>query len=194
MDMTCYKFTDSKHQTYGQTQWRPGVTHSGTGQGGLCGPGWIHAYTDPDLAVLFAPANVDFKNPVLWRCEGIGESRTDGLKIGYQSLTTLEIIPTPEWTTEDRVKFAIYCALEVYKKESFVRWAKRWLSGKGRSAEAAWAETWGAPPIAAAALWSAWEMARAQAARAARKVAWVTVAKSIDFIAIVKKVKGANHD
>ena len=38
-----YKLTDSRGKTWGDTQWGPGVSHSGTGEGELCGSGWIHA-------------------------------------------------------------------------------------------------------------------------------------------------------
>ena len=34
-----YKLTDGDGQTRGGTQWGPGVSHSGTGEGELCGPG-----------------------------------------------------------------------------------------------------------------------------------------------------------
>ena len=50
--ITLYKLTDGDGQTRGGTQWGPGVSHSGTGKGELCGPGWIHAYEHPLIAVL----------------------------------------------------------------------------------------------------------------------------------------------
>ena len=117
--MKAFKLTDENGQTHGQTQWGPGATHSGTGKGApLCGPGWIHFYDDPLLAVFLNPIHAGFSNPRLWECEVSGEIRNDqGLKFGAQTLTTLrEITPVPEVTLEHRVRFAIFCALEVCKE------------------------------------------------------------------------------
>lgn len=63
--MRLYKLTNQNGQTYNQTQWGENVSHSGTGQGELCGPGWIHAYTSPLLATLFNPIHAAFSNPQL---------------------------------------------------------------------------------------------------------------------------------
>lgn len=41
--MKLYKLTDSHGRTYNDTQWGPGVTHEASGEGELCGPGWLHA-------------------------------------------------------------------------------------------------------------------------------------------------------
>jgi hypothetical protein len=44
---TLYKLTDKDGRTRGDTKWGEGATHTTDGQGDLCGPGWLHAYTDP---------------------------------------------------------------------------------------------------------------------------------------------------
>ena len=134
-----YKLTDENGQTRNRTQWGPGVSHSGTGEGKLCGPGWIHYYDDPLLAVLMNPVHADFENPKLWEATAGGEVKSDnGLKFGCRTLTTIREIPLPEITVEQRVRFAILCAMEVCKLPEFAKWADNWLSGKDRSKESAW--------------------------------------------------------
>jgi hypothetical protein len=170
--ITLYKLTDGDGQTRGGTQWGPGVSHSGTGEGELCGPGWIHAYEHPLIAVLLNPIHADFKTPRLWEAEGEVGLRDGQIKCGCKTLTTVREIPLPAITTEMRVRFAILCAKEVCACRSWNAWADRWLSGEDRSeaaaedaAEAAWA--------AQAASWAAYAAARAaaEAARAARAAA-----------------------
>ena len=132
--MKLYKLTDSNGCTRNNTQWGPGITHRGTGKGDLCGPGWIHTYTHPLLAVLLNPIHANFNEPRLWEAEGeIG--REDELKIGCVALTTIKEIEIPKVTTEQRIAFGILCVLEVYKGKipKWERWAEDWLSGRNRS-------------------------------------------------------------
>ena len=74
-----YKLTDENGQTRGGTQWGPGVSHSGTGCGGLCSPGWIHAYEHPLVAVLLNPIHGKFRQPRMWEAEGEIALRDGGL-------------------------------------------------------------------------------------------------------------------
>ena len=129
-----YKLTNRNYETKNKTKWGEGVSHSGTGKGPLCSVGWIHAYTNPLLAVLLNPIHADVVDPVLWEAEGEISLTDHGLKVGCKTLTTIRVIELPQITTEQRVKFALLCALEVYHEEKFVAWAQDWLSGKGRSA------------------------------------------------------------
>jgi hypothetical protein len=124
-------------QTRGGTQWGPGVSHSGTGEGELCGPGWIHAYEHPLIAVLMNPIHANFQTPRLWEAEGEVGLRDGQLKCGCKTLTTVREIPLPAVTTEMRVRFAILCAKEVCACLSWNAWADRWLSGEDRSEAAA---------------------------------------------------------
>ena len=130
---TLYKLTDKNGQTRNETQWGEGVTHETNGAGELCGPGWLHAYLSPELAVLLNPIHGDFRNPILWEAEGkIGKS--DGqLKVGTTKLTTVRKLELIVPTTDQRVTFAIRCALEVFSEPGFVSWAEGWLSGADRS-------------------------------------------------------------
>jgi hypothetical protein len=176
-----YKLTDRDGQTWGGTQWGPGISHSGTGEGELCGPGWIHAYEHPLIAVLMNPIHANFQNPRLWEAEGEVALRDGQLKCGCKTLTTVREIPLPKITTEMRVRFAIMCAKEVCAYPAWNAWADRWLSGEDRSeaaaAKAEWA-AWAAGAASAAyrsaraAAWAAAEAAEAWAARAAEAAAY----------------------
>jgi len=173
-----YKLTDSCGKTRNGTQWGPGVSHSGTGEGELCRPGWIHAYEHPLVAVLMNPTHADFKNPRLWEAEGKIAIRDGQLKCGCKTLTTVREIPLPAVTTEMRVRFAILCAKEVCASyRAWNAWADKWLSGEDRSEAAAWAAAWAAAEAAwaaAEAAWAAAAWASAWAARAALEAAWAS--------------------
>jgi hypothetical protein len=155
-----YKLTDGDGKTRNGTQWGPGISHSGTGKGGLCGPGWIHAYEHPLIAVLMNPIHANFQNPRLWEAEGEVGLRDGQLKCGCKTLTTVREIPLPSITTEMRVRFAILCAKEVCAYPAWNAWADRWLSGEDRTQAAARAAE------------AAREAREARAARAARAAAW----------------------
>ena len=170
-----YKLTDGDGQTRGGTQWGPGVSHSGTGKGGLCGPGWIHAYEHPLIAVLMNPIHANFKNPRLWEAKGEVGLRDGQLKCGCKTLTTVREIPLPEITAEMRVRFAILCAKEVCADLSWNAWADKWLSGEDRSVEAAKAAAWASYDAAA---WAAEAVAEAayRPSWAAKAAAWAAEA------------------
>jgi hypothetical protein len=162
-----YKLTDSCGKTWNDTQWGPGVSHSGTGEGELCGPGWIHAYEHPLVAVLMNPIHANFKNPRLWEAEGEIAIRDGQIKCGCKTLTTVREIPLPAITTEMRVRFGILCAKEECADLSWNAWADKWLSGEDRTQAAAEA--------AASAAWAA-QAAEAAAYRSARAAAWAAEA------------------
>jgi hypothetical protein len=158
--------------------------------GPLCGPGWIHFYDDPLLAVFLNPVHADFSNPRLWECEVSGEIRNDrGLKFGAQTLTTLwEITPVPEVTLEQRIRFAIFCALEVCKDPGFVRWADRWLDSSDRSSESARAAESAAVSLAAQHAARAAEAAAVSlAALAVRAAEWA--ARAAESAALAARVE-----
>jgi hypothetical protein len=160
MKQILFKLTDENGQTRGGTQWGPGATHSGTGKGGLFGPGYIHAYEHALLAVLLMPLHTNFRNPRLWEAEGEIALRDGQLKCGCVSLTTLREIHLPVVTEEQYARFAILCAKKVCENKEWNAWADGWLCGKDRSAESAAAAAW-----SAAAAWAA-ESAESAAANA----------------------------
>jgi hypothetical protein len=187
---TVYKLTDRNMQTYGGTQWRLGETRRASGEGDLCGPGWLHAYEHSLLAVLHNPAHANFPedNILLFSGNtGAGIIEREGqLKLGTTELTLTEEMPLPVVTNEQRVAYGIYAALEVCPAPWFVTWAQDWLSGKDRSRAAAWA----AKSAAWAAKSAAWAMADTgrSAAWAAWAAKWAADSeKSLDLVICAEK-------
>ena len=193
MTKILYKFTDQNMQTHGGCQWVLGDEKTTSGEGELCGPGWLHCYSDPLLAVLLNPIHADYENPRLFRARVGGKSKHDhGLKSGYTKMTLIEEIPVPAISTAQRVRFAILCAMKVYRDPGFVQWGENWLSGKDRSAEAA-AEAARAARAAAEAARAARAARAAWAARAAAwAAAWAAEAE-IDLISIAHEAVDAEH-
>jgi len=172
--MKLYKLTDENNRTYGGCQWGKNVTVETDGEGGLCGPGFTHFYTDPLLAVFLNPIyrNFDLTTAHLWECEGTVAKKDRGLKVGCTRGTTIRRIPLPEVTLEQRVRFGILCAQEIPQPNAWNDWAEGWLSGKDRNGEATWAAAGAAAKAAAdTAAWAA-AKAAAWAADAAAEAAW----------------------
>jgi len=204
--MIVYKLTDQNLQTHGGYQWEPGVARETDGNGDLCGPGWLHYYHDPLLAVLLNPIHADIEDPILWEAEAEGLHKDDqGLKGGCTKLTLLRQIDLPQITTEQRIRFGILCAKAVCADPAWNKWADRWLSGADMSVEAAATaaataatEAWAATAAAATAATEAWA-AEAWVAWAAE--AWVARAAGkdahLDLIAIARaalKLKGDSDE
>ena len=191
-----YKLTDSCGKTRNGTQWGPGISHSGTGEGGLCGPGWIHAYEHPLIAVLMNPIHADFKNPRLWEAEGDVGLRDGQLKCGCKTLTTVREIPLPAITMEMRVRFAICCTKEVCPAAAYLAWnawADKWLSGEDRTQAAAEAAAKCGPSrlsfVAEAAAMAAAETAETVETTVAELAAWVAELEALgatDIFAIAE--------
>lgn len=135
-----YKLTTPDHKTRKghpeETQWGEGITHTASGEGDLCGPGWLHAYAHPLLAVLLNPIHASISDPVLWECDGDVGKDDHGLKVGCTRLTTRFVVSLPQVSTGQRVRFAILCAKQVCDAPAFVVWADNRLDGKDRSEEA----------------------------------------------------------
>jgi hypothetical protein len=141
----------------------------------LCTKGWIHAYPTENvvLALMVNPIHANFKPARAWQAEGCGRSKSADLKIGYEIVTVLREVAIPDITVEQRVRFAICCALQVCKDESFCKWANSWLSGEDRSKRAAAAAAaWAAEESGAKTLAAMWVAAKAAtAAKAAAEEA-----------------------
>jgi hypothetical protein len=156
-----YKLTDSEMQTYDNTQWVLQEFKETSGKGGLCGPGWLHYYSDAKLAAFLNPIHAGFDKPRLFEIEVAESIKSDnGLKYGCTKMRLIKELQFIKPTTEQCIKFAIYCALEVCKDAAFIKWANNWLDGTDRSKESARA--------AAAADYAAWAADAAWAARVAR--------------------------
>lgn len=168
--MKLIKLTDDKNQTFNNTQWAPGVTHTVDGDSKeLCNGHWIHAYRDIYLALLMNPLHGNF-NPVhVWEAKGeIGLDTGD--KVGCKSLTTIKRLLEPRITMAMCVRFAILCALECYSEWEEYDVGHKWLN---------WAESYSTSAESAAesaawsAAWAAESAAESAAKSAARSAAWL---------------------
>jgi hypothetical protein len=183
--MKVFKLTDKdgycRRGDDGETKYEVGKTYTSDGKGFLCTEHWRHAYEHPILAVLHDPIYGEYGSTArLWECE-IGDGRVirDGrMKLGTTALTLVREIPLPVLTTEQRVAYAIHCALRVYVEETFVCWAHNWLSGVDRSEKSVWAvkAEW-ASSVAAWSSRSAWSAVDA-AESAAGAASWSSAAWS----------------
>ena len=184
---TIYKLTDMNMKTYGGYPWALGKWNRTSGKGGLCGPGWLHAYTSPVLAELLDPIHANFREYRVFRGEASGPVISDrGLKGGYTNMRITEERPRRHITTENRIRFGIACACRVYTSAEYRAWAGRWVSGADRTEAAArtavraartaraaaWATVVAAETAARAATWAA--VAAVRAARTAAAAAWAT--------------------
>lgn len=141
-----YKLTDQNLQTRNGCQWAIGEWKETDGQGGLCGPGWLHCYNDPLVAVFMNPVHANISNPVLWEVEVSGECKDDhGLKCGWTKMRLVKRTRLPVISTEKLVEIVIHCAiLSGYDEENFITWAIHWINGDDRSEAAAEAAAWAA--------------------------------------------------
>ena len=174
-----YKLTDSKDETKNATQWGKGVTHTAAGgERPLCSDAWLHAYSDPTLALLMNPVHARFEHPHLWEAEGM-VGKDEGSKVGCTELTTVRRIRKPKITLFMRRKFAVLVALEVYDL-----WAKYDTRGVWKS----WAADFLAGRSTAAAHAAAHAAADAAAHAAyAAAAAHAAYARKIDLAAIARK-------
>jgi hypothetical protein len=135
--MIAYKLLNRDLTTYKGYQWVVGEKKTASGEGDLCGPGWLHGYEHAELAHFLNPIHANFRDPILYRVEVGGECNRDGqLKAGWTEMTLLEPVEISIPTTEQRVRFAIGCALQIYHNKAYQRWAYGWLDGTDRSREA----------------------------------------------------------
>jgi len=176
--MVVYKLTDKdgycRKGKSGETLYEVGHTYTASGEDDLCGPGWIHAYEHPILAVLHDPIQGNYGPTArLWECNTAkGTIKRDGqMKLGTTRLRVLRKLPLPVLTIEQRVAYAISVALRVYVAEDYVEWAEGWLSGRDRSIGAAMAAG-AAAGAAARAAYAAYAAYAAAYAAEAAEAAW----------------------
>jgi hypothetical protein len=191
--MKLYKLTTRNDQTYNKCQWGPDVTVETDGTGDLCGSGFTHWYTHPLLAVLLNPihGNFDLESAHLWEGEGDIIANDHGLKVGCKKATTLKQIPLPKVTPEQKTRFAILCALEVYQEETFVTWANNWLNDVDKSIATAYAVARAARAAARAVAQAAARAAAEAAAEAANAAAAEAAAEAANAAANAATVRPA---
>ena len=198
--MKHYKLTNQDNTTHGNFKWKIGKWYKTSGNGNLCGPGWLHFYTDPLLAVFFNPIHAGVKNPKLWEAEVKGKTKDDnGIKCGWTIGRIVRQIKLPIITTEQRIEIAIRCGMAAYRTQEWTQWAENWLSGKDRTANAANAayaaanDAYAASCVANAAYAAACvAYAAANAANAAAYVA--AYVANVNILKIIKQVMEATDD
>lgn len=133
----CWKLTGPMHTTYNGTKWKPMVANPKgvrSGRGGLCSPGFYHAYDSPYLALLLNPVHANIQSPILWQAEWRGKREDDnGLKFGAAEMRVVRIVDEPIMTSNQRVAFAILCAAQVLDETlgpTWHDWAARWLDDR----------------------------------------------------------------
>ena len=193
--MKVYKLTDENMQTHNNFQWELNKTYVTSGEGELCGPGFLHSYEHPLLAVLHNPLHADFDLDTarLFEADASGTILKDNqLKMGSSSLTLIKEIPIPVLTTEQKIKYAIYCAKEVCQNQEWNIWADKWLSGEDRSiksAEAARAAVMGSSSWVTGARFTA--EAAVTAEESDKRLSWVALeaafSRNINLIAIAER-------
>ena len=187
---TIYKMTTKTMTTHNDTEWAIGEWMETSGAGELCSEGWLHAYTDPLLAVFLNSIHANIQNPRLFRGLGDGLFKDDsGLKVGYNRMVILEEMVLPSVTLINRVSFGILCAKSVTADKKWNQWADNWLSGKNRTKAAmdtAWAAWAAAEEYAAmdAAEYAAAEDSASSARYAAEAAKYAVRSSIIDLIAI----------
>ena len=138
MSTTMYKFTDANNRTYGGFQWARGEWKETPGRGELCGPGWLHCFSSPELAELLIHSMCFHAPTRLWEVECKGERMNEGaLESGFSKICLVREISRPLLSQAQRVRFAILCAMEVCKDQGWRKWASAWLAELDRSVLAA---------------------------------------------------------
>ena len=174
---TVYKLTTKDMTTHAGCQWVVGELVETNGVGELCGPGWLHCYSDPLVALMHNPIHADIDEPRLWRCEAEGSMKDDrGLKRGYTRLRLVEEMPTEAVTIRQRVLYAILCTRAVLSRGTIPvwdAWADAYMAGDVTEAAA-----WAAAARAARAAETRARAAAAEAARAARAEAAAWAARA----------------
>jgi len=199
-----YKLTDQNMQTHNGCQWEIGAWKETNGDGELYGPGWLHCYAHPLLAMLHNPIHAEIATPRLWVVEVTGRQKTDGqMKEGWSRMRLVEEMPLPTVLAVQRVAYGILCALEVCSIVKFRTWATAWLSGEDRSGgaaeQAALEAVWLRPgpaerALEAAQLWRAQapEASSFQASRVAVSAGAASKMKTLDLVAIAQKAMNVN--
>ena len=177
--MKKYKLTNQNLQTYNGFQWEIGkkVTTEGNSN-----DQWLHYYDHPLLAVLFNRIHANIDKPKLFVVEASGKHLNDnGLKGGCTEMRLIKEISLPVITTNQRIAFGIYCALEVCKDKDFIKWANNWLKDIDRTSENA------SSAYSAYSAASSSSSAYSAAYSAAYAAAYATNVKSINLIKLVEK-------
>jgi hypothetical protein len=134
MSKIMYKLVSKDWTTHGGMKWEIGKTNCATKPGTeMCTNQVLHCYNDPRLVVIFNPIHANISGPHLLEIRVDKIVNSDGLKFASKEQTPIKEIEPPKLSLNQKVAFAIKCALLVYKEASFVSWANNWLGNVDRS-------------------------------------------------------------
>jgi hypothetical protein len=102
-----------------------------------CTNGVFHYYDCSYVAMLLNPIHANIIDPKLWQFETKQELGHDGLKGWCKEARVTHAIALPSINLEQRIEFAIRCAMIVCKNSTWNNWAKHWLENTDRSIAAA---------------------------------------------------------
>jgi len=162
MNPLLYKITDKDRRTHDGFLWPEpkGEWVTASGEGQLCGPGWLHAYNSSLVAMLRNPVDGAYDESTLrlWTMEWEGKRLDDTpsvLKCGVTRARLFEEIEPPKLSIRERCCAAIEIARAVRTVPippipAWDEWATAYILGDATAA-AAWARAAEAAARAAAA-------------------------------------------
>jgi len=128
--VTLYKLTDGEMMTFRGFKWRLGVpavpryTHRSSY---MCGPGILHAYRGPELALMCNYLHANIPRPRLFVAVAPNVIAEDGAKVGVHKLTlTRELMvpaAAPMWGVAARMRDLAHEAARAFNREA------EWLTG-----------------------------------------------------------------
>lgn len=134
--ITVFKLLRPDLTTYNGCQWQVGEWKETSGEGDLCGSGWLHAYPHPLLAVLFNPLHAAYQPCVLFKADASGRVKREGVaKLGATHMVLREPMELPIITPAQSVRFALYLILSQHPNSSLLRWGHSLLQGGEPSRE-----------------------------------------------------------
>jgi len=127
--MKKYKLTTQDLTTYFGYQWKIGENKTTNGNGRLCGPGFLHYYHHPLLAMILNPIHADIRTPRLFEVKATGKHLNDvGLKGGCTKMKLIRELPLPTITRNQKLAFGILCAKKVNNDPIWDDWSNVWLN------------------------------------------------------------------
>jgi hypothetical protein len=125
--------TDQNNTTWRNIQWDENVSHQEENPNF-----YFPVYDDIYVASYMYPSYDSIENPCFW--EAVGENpiqSQSGFLKKYAKLTTIKKLDVVLPTTEQRISFAILCAMNLVLNPIFRNWAIQYLQGKDQTKETA---------------------------------------------------------
>lgn len=134
-----YLITDENNKTWRDIQWGENVTHEEEN------PNYhFVVYNSPQVARYMYPCYEGIKNPKIWIASGENPNairgfpqKLDGFRSNFSKLTTISEFSVELPTNEQRINFAILCAMNVAQYNPFTDWALKYLRGEDQTKESA---------------------------------------------------------